>query len=289
MKKFNHIKFGTCSWKYDSWKGIIYPKTGKFNYLEEYAKHFKTVEIDQWFWSLFGEKLKLPSAKDVNEYNNSVPDDFRFTIKAPNSLTLTHHYKKSKNESLKPNPFFLSVELYNEFLESIKELIPKIGIIMFQFEYLNKQKMSSQIEFLTKLKNFLQSIPRKINIGLELRNPNYLNEIYFDFINEMNVSNVFLQGYYMPPIWDLYSKFKDKIQDKVVIRLHGPNREEIEKTSEGNWNEIIFPKDSELIHIVEILKDLDSRKIDTYVNVNNHYEGSAPLTIQRIQNLLRQA
>lgn len=289
MKILKYIKFGTCSWKYSSWKGIIYPVKGNFNFLREYSKHFNSVEIDQWFWSLFGEKIRLPSQKDVKEYNNSVPEDFKFTIKAPNSITLTHHYKKLKNEELKPNPFFLSIELYNEFLESIKELHSKIGMIMLQFEYLNKQKMSSQIEFLTKLKAFLKAIPKSINIGLELRNPNYLNEIYFEFINEMDVANVFLQGYYMPPIWDLYSRFRDKINKKVIIRLHGPNREEIETASEGNWDKIIFPKDEELMKIVEVLKDLESRKINTYVNVNNHYEGCAPLTIKRIQNLLLDA
>ena len=28
--------------------------------------------------------------------------------------------------------------------------------------------------------------------------------------------------------------------------------------------------------------------VDTYVNVNNHYEGSAPLTIRRLLEILRQ-
>jgi hypothetical protein len=27
--------------------------------------------------------------------------------------------------------------------------------------------------------------------------------------------------------------------------------------------------------------------VDTYVNVNNHYEGSAPLTIRRLLDILR--
>lgn len=287
MEKFNYLLFGTCSWKYDSWKGILYPESGEFNYLKEYMKHFRTVEIDQWFWSLFGEKVKLPSYKDVVEYANAVPEDFKFTIKAPNSITLTHHYRKSKNKELKLNPFFLSKELYNEFLESIKPLHSKIGMIMLQFEYLNKQKMSSQVEFLTKLRIFLESIPKNFPLAIELRNPNYINDLYFDFINELKIYNVFLQGYYMPPIWDIYSKFRDRINDKVVIRLHGPNREEIENANEGKWDKIIFSKDEELNKIIEVLRELEERKIETYINVNNHYEGSAPLTIRRIQELLR--
>ena len=57
----NNLKIGTCSWKYDSWKGIVYPEFGDFNYLEEYSKKYNTVEIDQWFWSLFpNNKVTLP-------------------------------------------------------------------------------------------------------------------------------------------------------------------------------------------------------------------------------------
>lgn len=282
MIKSRFIHFGTCSWKYDSWRRIIYPANGKFNYLVEYSKHYDTVEIDQWFWSLFGNQVKLPTKKDVTEYANSVPDDFRFTIKAPNSITLSHHYKKDKNEPLNPNPNFLAVDLYEKFLMTLEELTEKTALIMLQFEYLNKQKMPSQIEFLKILEKFLNKIPRKFQIGIELRNPNYLNDLYFDFLIDHEVHNVFLQGYYMPPIWEVYEKFSDRIKGKVVIRLHGPNRSDIEEASEGNWNKIIFPKDDELIKIIEIIKDLEKKKVDTYVNVNNHYEGSAPLTIQRI-------
>jgi hypothetical protein len=35
-----------------------------------------------------------------------------------------------------------------------------------------------------------------------------------------------------------------------------------------------------------MIKDLQKRKVDTYANVNNHFEGSAPLTIQKIRKLL---
>ena len=91
------LRIGTCSWKYDSWAGIIYSAKSGINYLEEYSKHYNTVEIDQWFWSLFNDAAKLPDERTVKEYNDSVPDDFKFTIKVPNSITLTHHYSKGKD------------------------------------------------------------------------------------------------------------------------------------------------------------------------------------------------
>ena len=282
------IRIGTCSWKYDSWKGLVYNEdTGK-DYLPEYASHFDTVEIDQWFWSLFAEdKVILPQPNVVKSYFDAVPEDFKFTIKIPNSITLTHFYQKDKAKPLQPNPYFLSIQLFNKFLESIEPMRSKIGMLMFQFEYLNKQKMKSQIEFLQKFGDFNQQIATSLPLAIEIRNPYYLNTRYFDFLDQNNLSPVLLQGYYMPPIFDTFLKHANQINNSVVIRLHGPDRSEIEKKSGRNWSEILDPKDDEISRITKIIKDMDNKNLDVYVNVNNHYEGSAPRTIQKIKDQLQ--
>lgn len=277
------IRLGTCSWKYDSWKGIIYPDKEKFNFLEEYAKHYNTVEIDQWFWSLFeSEKVLLPKESDVKSYAQSVPNDFRFTIKIPNSITLTHYYTKKKTDSLKPNPNFLSTKLFDAFLKTLIPMENKIGVLMFQFEYLNKQKMGGLHEFLDIFGAFINSIDRKYTYGVELRNPNYLKKPFFDFLDINKLAMVFLHGYYMPPIWDVFNEHKNQIKSTAVIRLHGPDRSGIEKKTGNIWNQIVEPRDEEIDKISEIIYYLKSKRVDTYVNVNNHFEGSAPLTIKKI-------
>jgi uncharacterized protein YecE (DUF72 family) len=282
------IRIGTCSWKYDSWKGLVYSENTGKDYLPEYASHFNTVEIDQWFWSLFAEdKVVLPQPNVVKSYFDAVPDDFRFTIKIPNSITLTHFYQKDKSKPLQPNPYFLSNKLFYTFLKSIEPMISKIGMLMFQFEYLNKLKMKSQIEFLQKFGDFNQQIDTKLHLAIEIRNPYYLNTKYFDFLNKNNLSPVLLQGYYMPPIFDTFFKYANQINNSVVIRLHGPDRSEIEKKSGGNWSKILEPRDNDISKITKIIKDLDSKNLDVFVNVNNHYEGSAPRTIQKIRDQLQ--
>lgn len=282
-----HLFLGTCSWKYDSWRGILYSDRKPINYLQEYSQHYKTVEIDQWFWSLFGKnRVVLPSPSTVREYLESVPPDFKFSIKLPNSLTLTHFYQKNKKEPLIANPHFLSLELLNKFLESIEPLRKNLGPLMFQFEYLNKQKMPSQTVFQEKFAHFVKRLPSGFQYAVEIRNPNYLNNEYFEFLRAHGLSHVFLQGYYLPSIVDLYKKFKAVLEQRVIIRLHGPEREEIETRSAGNWNQIIQPRDEELKRIAEIVKDLLEKKMEVYVNVNNHYEGSAPLTIKRLEKFL---
>lgn len=162
------IRIGTCSWKYESWKGIIYPDKDKFNFFEEYSKHFNTVEVDQWFWSLFeGKKVVLPKPSDVKSYSSSVPDDFHFTIKVPNSITLTHFYNKNKSAQLKSNPYFLSNDLFNQFIETLKPLEKNIGVLMFQFEYLNKQKLSGLTEFIDRFEGFTDKLDK--NLIMELK------------------------------------------------------------------------------------------------------------------------
>lgn len=279
MKK---LWIGTCSWKYDSWKGIVYPEFGDFNYLEEYSKKYNTVEIDQWFWSLFpNNKVTLPKKNVAEDYNNSTPDDFKFTIKIPNSITLTHLYK-----SKEINKHFLSVDLFEAFLDSIEKLKPKVGMLMFQFEYLNKTKMNSQMDFQFRLEEFFSQLNRDWNFAIEIRNPNYLNDIWFTFLNNHNIAHVFLQGYYMPRIYETFEKFSSYFMNSSVIRLHGFDRKGIELKTNKIWNEIVDPQD-DLAKIVEMIKLLLDSKIDLYLNVNNHFEGSAPLTIDKIESLLK--
>jgi uncharacterized protein YecE (DUF72 family) len=281
------IRYGTCSWKYDSWQGIIYSANARNNYLAEYSQKLSSVEIDQWFWSLFGPgKTALPSPATVKEYAESVPDNFRFTIKVPNTLTLTHYYRKSKTDPLEENPHFLSNDFFKKFADLLEPLHDKIALLMFQFEYLNKQKMESQGLFLNRFSRFLAANNQSLPIGLEIRNPNYLNRPYFDFLQRNGLSHVFCQGYYMPPVWQSAEKYLEMLQSPVVIRLMGPDRSDIEEVSKGNWNKLYEPKDDELAKITEVIRKMKARNLDIYINVNNHYEGSAPLTIDKVKSLI---
>jgi uncharacterized protein YecE (DUF72 family) len=280
------LHIGTCSWKYDSWKGIVYSENVGKDYLKEYAQRYKSVEIDQWFWSLFpGSPVALPKEKTVREYAASVPEDFRFAVKIPNSITLTHYYQKGKPGPLEPNPYFLSVDLFQDFLKTLQPMKHLLGPLMFQFEYLNREKMVSQAEFITQFEAFIKECPSDYYYGIEIRNPNYLNNSYFQFLHSNNMSHVFLQGYYMPSIFPLYQSYKKFITGQTVIRLHGPDRSAIEKKAANDWSQIIEPKDNELAQLVKIILDLWQNKVDVHVYLNNHYEGSAPQSIRLLLNL----
>ena len=147
--------------------------------------------------------------------------------------------------------------------------------------------MPDQALFLDQLNDFIQGCPGGIRYCVETRNQNYLNTAYFELLQRLNVSHVFLQGYWMPPVFGVYDRFKDYISNHTVIRLHGPDRSGIEKKAKNRWDRIIAFKDGELQQLNTMVKELIQRRVKVTLSVNNHYEGCAPKTIDRFLDIFR--
>jgi uncharacterized protein YecE (DUF72 family) len=287
------LRLGTCSWKYDSWKGLVYEPDKRYrpdDYLGDYAKVFDSVEVDQWFWSLFPGRARLPEPRTVAAYEKNVPEGFVFTVKAPNALTLTHYYKNqpagSASFSDQPNPYFLDEALLRRFLDLLSPLGPKLGPIMFQFEYLNKKKMPAAEAFYERFGAFISKAPKGFRYAVEIRNANYYAPAFFEFLKEYGLGFVYLDGYYMPPIGKVFEGFAPETADFQVIRLHGGDRLEIEGETGDVWNKVVAPKPEGLVSAAKIVRANARKNILTYVNFNNHYEGSAPLSIRRFLETL---
>jgi len=288
LKTKNDIHFSTCSWNYPEWVDVaVYSATRErhYEYLPEYAEKFNAAEVDQWFWSLMDNgSIRMPKTSDVKKYAELTPEDFRFTIKAPNSITLTHFYKSEKT-----NKSFLSKDLLNDFVSILEPMKNKLGAIMFEFEYLNKTKMASLADFIKAFGKFAESLPKDITFAIETRNPNYLKKDFFNLLKEYNLGFVLIDGYYMPPAIKVYEEFNEymKALPALIIRLLGKDRQGIEKATAKTWNKIVEPRDETIAEIAKILLDFSKMKVPLYVNVNNHFEGSAPLTIQKINKLIQ--
>jgi len=90
----------------------------------------------------------------------------------------------------------------------------------------------------------------------------------------------------MPSIFEVYENFKEKLVNPVVIRFHGGDRLKIEKQTKEQWNEVVAAKDEELRRAGRMVNELQKKNYQIFLNINNHYEGSAPLTIERIKKFL---
>jgi uncharacterized protein YecE (DUF72 family) len=176
------------------------------------------------------------------------------------------------------------VPLFRDVLARLEPLHSKIGMLMLQFEYLNKEKMSSQAAFLAHLSAFVSAVPRTLPLAIEPRNPHWIDQRYFEFLAEKGLSHVFLQGYYMPPMFETWKRYGKLVRGAVAVRLHGPDREGMERETGKSWDRIIAPKDEELARLVEMMRDMRDRSLTVYLNINNHYEGSAPRTIERLRD-----
>lgn len=283
------LRIGTCSWKFPSWRGLVYSAAARPDYLREYAAHFDCVEIDQWYWSLFGpDKVVLPRREVAAQYAAAVPAGFRFGVKLPNALTLTHFRPARTGDPLVPNPHFLADDLLRRTLEQLEPLHGRLGPLMLQFSYLNRRMMPSQQEFLERLEAFVSRLPAGFTWGVESRNPQHLNAAHFDLLRRHGLIQVFEMGYYMPPLKPLYEAHAERLADEVVIRLHGPDWEGMDKRAGRDWSRVVAPRDGDLDALAAVLKDLQARQRKAWVFVNNHFEGCAPATIHRLRQRLAQ-
>lgn len=282
------LRIGTCSWNYDSWVGIVYtePRPRAVDYLGEYAARFDTAEIDSWFY-------RIPDARTVAEYRAAVPDGFRFTCKVPQQITLTHERPRSRSSSgaggrLDPNPDFLSVDAFTGFLAAIEPILPQMDAIMLEFEYLNRQKMPNGREFLSQLEAFFDSVPAGPRYAAEPRNSGYLTDEWFNTLGERGVAHVFSQKIHMPPVWEVYAAHRDAVAScgAAVIRLLGGDRKEIERMTGGSWDRVVEPRPDEIDRVVAMVRSMLDDGVSVTVSVNNHYEGSAPRTVESLRERL---
>lgn len=76
------IRLGTQGWGWSHWIGRFYPPgTRPEEYLAFYSEVFDTVEIDTTFYG-------IPRRSTVLSWADKVPDNFRFTAKMPQVVSL---------------------------------------------------------------------------------------------------------------------------------------------------------------------------------------------------------
>ena len=110
------LHVGCSGWNYASWRhGVFYPERCPARlWLEYYARHFDTVEVNATFY-------RLPTVKAVQGWVDQTPDDFVFTIKMSRYVT---HIKRLRE--LGPS--------LERFYERIQPLLgsPKLGPMLWQ-------------------------------------------------------------------------------------------------------------------------------------------------------------
>jgi uncharacterized protein YecE (DUF72 family) len=77
----SEVRIGCSGWMYDDWRGRLYPERApKRRWLELYAEHFDTVEVNSTFY-------RLARREAVAAWVEQTPPGFVFAVKASRYLT----------------------------------------------------------------------------------------------------------------------------------------------------------------------------------------------------------
>jgi hypothetical protein len=75
------VRIGCSGWMYDDWRGRLFPeREPKRRWLELYARHFDTVEVNSTFY-------RLARREAVLQWVRQTPAGFDFAVKASRYLT----------------------------------------------------------------------------------------------------------------------------------------------------------------------------------------------------------
>ena len=154
------VRLGTSSWSFPGWEGIVYGEAYSDTKLARdglsaYGAHplLRTVSIDRSFYAPL-------SVADYLRYAQQVPDDFRFVVKAPASVT-DATLRAERGEPIADNPCFLDARLAtDEFvLPCLEGLGAKAGSLVFQFPPLPERMLADPAAFVERLGAFFDALP----------------------------------------------------------------------------------------------------------------------------------
>ncbi len=111
---FPVYRIGTSGWSYKHWDGDFYPKElPNSRWLEHYAQHFNSVEVNNSFY-------RLPSESTVKGWGRRVPEGFIYTFKVSRYIT---HIQRFRN----------AAEALHTFIERVQGVgTERMGALLYQ-------------------------------------------------------------------------------------------------------------------------------------------------------------
>ncbi|HSB05196.1 MAG TPA: DUF72 domain-containing protein [Thermodesulfobacteriota bacterium] len=188
------IRIGTSGYNYPHWwDGIFYPADlPQRKWLEFYAEHFDTVELNVSFY-------RLPTKESFQNWYKRTPNKFSFGLKGSRFIT---HIKRLK-ECREP------LSLLMEHASSLKE---KLGVVLWQLP----PRFRFQKERLEEFCVLLSTLPRSKSIrhAFEFRDESWFCREATQILEEFNFALCIAHGSGLPSMEAVTS-------DLIYLRLHG--------------------------------------------------------------------
>jgi uncharacterized protein YecE (DUF72 family) len=287
------IHFGTSSWTYPGWTGLVYdqpyPATGATaRMLGEYARWplFTTVGIDSFFY-------RPGSASTLKSYAEVLPPGFPCLSKVWDRIT-AHSFSSPRDKERRGqrNPDWLNSELFlNEVLGPMREHFEAhLGPLIFEFQAIARKEKIGPAEFAAHLDKFFAALPTDVRYAVEIRNEEFLSEQYFAVLREHRVAHVFNSWSRMPSIGEQLLMHESITAPFIVSRaLLRAGRTYAEAVDAFAPYDHVQEENPALRgDLAALAKAALEMRIPAYLLVNNRAEGCAPLTIAAVAERISQ-
>jgi uncharacterized protein YecE (DUF72 family) len=284
----SNVHLGTSSWSFPGWQGIVYGDTYSDSKLARdgltaYGRHplLRTVSIDRSFYAPL-------SIADYLRYAQQVPEDFRFVVKAPASVT-DATVRAERGEPVSDNPCFLDAALAaREFVEPcLAGLGAKAGALVFQLPPLPNRMLADPAAVIDRLAAFfaaLPPLPAGPCYALEIRDACLLTPRLIRMLRERGVR--YCVG--------LHARMPDPLRQAaalalldgeapagpLVVRwsLHGGFKYEQAKAKYEPFDRLVDEDPATRAALAELAARYAIAGQPVLIVANNKAEGSAPLT-----------
>jgi uncharacterized protein YecE (DUF72 family) len=285
------VRFGTSTWNYPGWSGLVYhrdygPKGAAARMLKEYAAFplFGTVGIDS---SYYGP----PTEAVLRSYAENLPAGFPCISKVWSQLTI-HTFTKAQDREKagKINPDFLNPDLFVEeiYQPYQRHFAENTGPFVFEFQTIAKSSRIGPEGFASRLDEFFSALPRDAQYAVEVRNDEFLTPMYFAVLREHGVAHVLSSWTRMPPLGhqlDLPGSITAPfILARALLRPGRTYNEAVDAFAP--YDRIREPNPKLRRDLARLVEEAVRLRIPAYLLVNNRAEGSAPLTIAAVAEML---
>lgn len=258
------IYVGTCGFSYKDWIGPFYPARIKStDMLPFYARRFSAVEIDS---SAYG----VPTEKTVASMVNRTPERFRFTFKAPQ--TITHP----------PDPTTVVVHDDAKLLVDATEPAVssgKFACVLLQFPNGFKPE-GNRREYLARAVEAFDGLP----VVVEFRNDRWQSPETMQLLRDLGAGYCNVD---MPRLEGLLHASSEATSDVGYVRFHGRSAKTWWRGTNVTRYDYLY-SDEELAPWADRIADVEAQTRDTFVFFNNHADAKAAKNAEMMELLLEE-
>jgi uncharacterized protein YecE (DUF72 family) len=255
----NRVLIGTSGYSYQDWVGPFYPEgLPKREFLNHYAGEFPVVELNFSYYT-------QPSASTLERMIEKTPADFRFAIKAHQSLTHTIG-----------EDFPAEVERFKVGIRPLVEA-DRLAAVLLQFPHSFHYTPECR-RHLQRLCESLVDLPKAV----EFRSSDWQRDSVYGGLKDVNTALVNVDE---PRLPKLPAPTEVVSSDLAYLRFHGRNAANWWKGDNVSRYDYLYSSE-ELSEWLPMIERMLAKARLLLVIFNNHSRGQAIQNARELQGLL---